>query len=353
MDEPMEDVNARTNESSENKTNNPQAERTQTNRILPGSSMVMINMCKEEYEVHYWPKLESAIQQLLTLTPGEYVPISYEQMYSCVYKCVCKQFSERLYSDLAKHIEDHLKMVSMDLQNVESSVYITKFHSAMTQYEQALGGIVPIFNYMNRFYVENKLHSDLKTELERVFTTVVADNHIEKLIPLLKEAQAKPFLVGPGIMANLIKGLYNLKPGFVQLSPELFAKYIPNVLPPMDVAELPQYVAETQQIQQQMIEEGIARGDQSRKRRSENDMPTPSESAATQNSMNRSASDDIRVTVKSTWMCRLWNIKDKILVWDFFVEESESTDLSSMNNFFLFFSLPNLLTEVHAIDLSS
>ena len=36
--------------------------------------------------------------------------------YSCVYKCVCKQFSERLYSDLVKLITDHLAKVAQDLQ---------------------------------------------------------------------------------------------------------------------------------------------------------------------------------------------------------------------------------------------
>jgi len=36
--------------------------------------------------------------------------------YSCVYKCVCKQFSERLYSDLLQKISCHLDKVSMELQ---------------------------------------------------------------------------------------------------------------------------------------------------------------------------------------------------------------------------------------------
>ena len=38
----------------------------------------------EDYESQYWPKLENAINQLLTMTPGEYIPISYEQMYRLV-----------------------------------------------------------------------------------------------------------------------------------------------------------------------------------------------------------------------------------------------------------------------------
>ena len=37
----------------------------------------------EEYETQYWPKLEASIDQLLTMKPGEYLPIYYEQMYRC------------------------------------------------------------------------------------------------------------------------------------------------------------------------------------------------------------------------------------------------------------------------------
>jgi len=38
----------------------------------------------EDYETQYWPKLEHAIQHLLTTKPSDYIPISYEQMYTYV-----------------------------------------------------------------------------------------------------------------------------------------------------------------------------------------------------------------------------------------------------------------------------
>ncbi|PIO12628.1 hypothetical protein AB205_0054160 [Aquarana catesbeiana] len=70
----------------------------------------------EDYKRLYWPKLESAIEQLLTQTAGDYIPISYEQIYSCVYKCVCQQHSEQMYSDLLCKITQHLHQVSQELQ---------------------------------------------------------------------------------------------------------------------------------------------------------------------------------------------------------------------------------------------
>ncbi len=40
-----------------------------------------MSITPEDYENQYWPRLEEAIGQLLTLPPGDYIPISYEQMY--------------------------------------------------------------------------------------------------------------------------------------------------------------------------------------------------------------------------------------------------------------------------------
>ena len=44
----------------------------------------MMTITVEDYENQYWPKLQGAITQLLTMTPGDYIPISYEQMYRFV-----------------------------------------------------------------------------------------------------------------------------------------------------------------------------------------------------------------------------------------------------------------------------
>ena len=74
-------------------------------------------MIDEEYENVFWPQLREALNILflntgedsnLSDTSTEGVPcqrISFEQMYSAVYKCVCKQYSERLYNDLIQHVD--------------------------------------------------------------------------------------------------------------------------------------------------------------------------------------------------------------------------------------------------------
>ncbi|XP_033005431.1 CDK2-associated and cullin domain-containing protein 1 isoform X1 [Lacerta agilis] len=223
----------------------------------------------EDYKSTYWPKLDSAIDQLLTQCPGDYIPISYEQIYSCVYKCVCQQHSEQMYSDLIKKITNHLERVSKELQASPPDIYIERFNIALGQYMGALQSIVPLFIYMNKFYIETKLNRDLKNDLIKLFTEHVAEKHIYSLMPLLLEAQTTPFWIDPSTMANIVKGLYMLRPEWVQMAPALFSKFIPNILPPAVESELEEYAAQDQKLQQELIQEGFSRGDQSRKRAGE------------------------------------------------------------------------------------
>uniref|UniRef100_A0A669PWI2 CDK2 associated cullin domain 1 n=1 Tax=Phasianus colchicus TaxID=9054 RepID=A0A669PWI2_PHACC len=264
--------------------------------INASTSKFLMNVITiEDYKSTYWPKLDSAIDQLLTQSPGDYIPISYEQIYSCVYKCVCQQHSEQMYSDLIKKITNHLERVSKELQAWERccsmcagilavcvprkmelcssasppDLYIERFNVALGQYMGALQSIVPLFIYMNKFYIETKLNRDLKDDLIKLFTEHVAEKHIYNLMPLLLEAQSTPFQITPSTMANIVKGLYTLRPEWVQMAPALFSKFIPNILPPAVESELQEYAAQDQKLQRELMQNGFTRGDQSRKRAGE------------------------------------------------------------------------------------
>jgi len=235
--------------------------------------MVTMQLTPADYESEYWPRLEAAITQLLSLPPGEYIPISYEQMYSCVYKCVSKQFSERLYGDLRALITNHLQQLSRQLQQDAASQpdkYIVAFEAGLKQYLTALGGIVPIFNYMNRYYVAAKLNTDLDVELRKLFVSHVADAHISHLLPLLVEASAKPFAVPPPTMARLVTGLHGLKAEYASLRPQLFSRYLPNILPPCQADQLASYREETARMQRDLrAHPDFCCGDQRQKRPNE------------------------------------------------------------------------------------
>nr|XP_033799568.1 CDK2-associated and cullin domain-containing protein 1 isoform X2 [Geotrypetes seraphini] len=214
------------------------------------SKFLMNVITVEDYKSTYWPKLNSAIDQLLTQSPGDYIPISYEQIYSCVYKCVCQQHSEQMYSDLMEKITDHLERVSKELRVSPPDLYIERFNIVLGQYMGALQSIVPLFIYMNC-----------------ISSVVACDDTL--LSALLLEAQSMPFQVTPSTMANIVKGLYTLRPEWVQLAPALFSKFIPNILPPAVESELQNYAAQDQKFQRDLMQNGFSRGDQSRKRAGE------------------------------------------------------------------------------------
>jgi len=48
--------------------------------------VVMMAITAEDYESKYWPELENAIDQLLRVIPGQYLSVSYEQVYRFVLK---------------------------------------------------------------------------------------------------------------------------------------------------------------------------------------------------------------------------------------------------------------------------
>uniref|UniRef100_A0A8C5KG06 CDK2-associated and cullin domain-containing protein 1 n=1 Tax=Jaculus jaculus TaxID=51337 RepID=A0A8C5KG06_JACJA len=212
------------------------APRSTININTSTSKFLMSVITIDDYKSTYWPKLDGATDQLLTQSPGDYIPISYEQIYSCVYKCVCQQHSEQMYSDLIKKITNHLERVSKELQASPADLYIERFNIALGQYMGALQRIVPLFIYMNTFYIETKLNRDLKDDLIKLFTEHVVDKHIYSLMQ------------------------------WVQMAPTLFSKFIPNILPPAMESELSEYAAQDQKLQRELIKNGFTRGDQSRKR---------------------------------------------------------------------------------------
>ncbi|XP_063046999.1 CDK2-associated and cullin domain-containing protein 1 [Engraulis encrasicolus] len=233
------------------------------------TKFLMNSMTVEDYKNIYWPKLEGAIEHLLTQSPSDHNSISYEQIYSHVYKCVCQQHSELLYNDLVRKISSHLDQVSAQLLGSPSEGFIEQFSVLLTQYTAALQCIVPVFIYMNKFYIERKLNQDLRDILMRLFADHVAEKHVNTLIPLLQNAYSMPFQVRPSTMANVVKGLYALRPEWGNLAPALFSQFIPQIHPPAMESQLPDYAAQDQKLQMELSLNGFSRGDQSRKRASE------------------------------------------------------------------------------------
>ncbi|XP_013875370.1 CDK2-associated and cullin domain-containing protein 1 [Austrofundulus limnaeus] len=246
------------------------AANTEGKLCLGSSSKFLLNaMAVEDYRKNHWPNLEEAIDRLLFQNPSDHTSVSYAQIYGYIYKCVCQQHSELLYSDLTSKITDRLLLVSSQLQCCPAENLIENFNVALTQYTASLECIVPVFIYLNKFYIESKLNRDLKDDLMKLFADLVAERHLSTLMPLLIEAHSMPFHVQPSTMASVVKGLYSLRPEWAQLAPELFSGFIPQIYPPAVESELPDYADHDRKLQMELFMNGFPRGDQSRKRASE------------------------------------------------------------------------------------
>ncbi|XP_034040311.1 CDK2-associated and cullin domain-containing protein 1 [Thalassophryne amazonica] len=185
---------------------------------LDSTSKFLLNaMAEEDYRNNHWPNLEKAIDRLLIQNPTEHISVSYAQIYSYVYKCVCQQHSELLYSDLTSKVTNHLQQVFTHLQSSPPENFIEDFNIALTQYTASLQCIVPVFMYLNKFYIESKLNRDLKEDLMKLFAEHVAEKHLSTLMPLLIKAHSMPFQVQPSTMASVVKGLYSVRPGEISL----------------------------------------------------------------------------------------------------------------------------------------
>ncbi|XP_074615672.1 CDK2-associated and cullin domain-containing protein 1-like [Acropora palmata] len=236
------------------------------NSVLRQPRVTFVN--DETFSAFYWPKLESAIVVILQQNPGQFIPISYEEMYSTVYKCVCQQYAEKMYNNLIEIVSDYLKRVSEELKVTPRDAYLEKFNFLLLQFFQAVNGIVAIFSYMNRFYVKTKLQSDLNKELFRIFTNIVTDN--VTLFDIMEEVASRPFAVDPQMLMSIVKGLYSLNPEFSRHNPELFARFIPNLLPPTHWDQLPTLIQEDRMLQENLVtSQGFSRQDSGRKRRGE------------------------------------------------------------------------------------
>uniref|UniRef100_UPI0037E81F6F CDK2-associated and cullin domain-containing protein 1 isoform X1 n=1 Tax=Semicossyphus pulcher TaxID=241346 RepID=UPI0037E81F6F len=233
------------------------------------SKFILNAMAAEDYRENHWPNLEKAIDRLLIHNPTDHISVSYAQIYSYVYKCVCQQHSELLYNDLIIKITTHLQQISINLEASSPEKVIENFNDALTQYTASLQCIVPVFMYLNKFYIESKLNRDLRKDLMKLFADHVAEKHVNTLMSLLIEAQSMPFQVQPSTMASVVKGLYSLRPGWANLAPALFSGFIPQINPPAVESLLPNYARSDQKLQKELSMNGFPRGDQSRKRASD------------------------------------------------------------------------------------
>jgi len=198
--------------------------------------------------------LKPTIVSLLSLPPGNYPLISYEQTYSAVYKCVCHGFQEPLYKKLIELVHSQLEHWSQQLNMVsDDHEFTAKMKEILSRFNDGIKSIIAIFNYMNRFYIEAKLNKNLRTEFMQICAETIVEPHCDRLMRSLHAAEHVPFMIRPDVMENLVKIIYELRPGLALENPQLFGRFIPNLSPTCS-EQLPELIREAQVMSQSMRE---------------------------------------------------------------------------------------------------
>ena len=80
------------------------------------------------------------------------------------------------------HLHSALTGWADHLSRLPDAQFISEFHRTLNQFIFAQASIVPIFTYLNRFYVELKLQTDLNSAIIKLYTDIVGDNSIHRLL---------------------------------------------------------------------------------------------------------------------------------------------------------------------------
>jgi len=177
-----------------------------------------------------WPRLEAAIDLMLSVKPGEAMRISFEETYSAVYRIVCQGYGSTLFEDLMhKKIDCFIDTLDENLQksqNIGTKEYVRTFNDIMKQFTQGVQSLLSVFAYLSRCVVEGGLQKALYGRLNEKLVS----RHIRMVLDHLRELESRPFEVDPAICASIIKTLYGLDEDNVKLQPELFKKFIPGLM---------------------------------------------------------------------------------------------------------------------------
>ena len=127
--------------------------------------------------------------------------------------CHCFRWKNHLQSNDRRHDQPYSSGIQNNACRQEELDFLKEFHKVTMQYCQAINSIVPIFTYMvsstdyqridnylltklllkgfnsltnfffqNRYYLENKMQTNLKSELLKLYSEQLADAFIESIL---------------------------------------------------------------------------------------------------------------------------------------------------------------------------
>ncbi len=187
-----------------------------------------MSLSTEVYEQVHWRVLRETLDMLLTEHPGNHAPVSFERIHSAVHKCVSHRRGERLYRDLTGRVEAHLEAWENQVLPLRGDEFVAAFHRCVDQFLHAVDLVEPSFIYLDRFYVEVELGTDLRTKLVGMFMKRLGDEAVPRLLRLLDQARPPPdqHVTVPTVKA-LVERVAQLERKCVDQNQKIFSCHMP------------------------------------------------------------------------------------------------------------------------------
>ena len=227
-------------------------------------SRPQVQSVDSDYLRIYWTPLNHTIEAFLHPST-QTQPISFQETFTMVYKCVGEGHSERLHSDLMQTVTSYLKNLHVKLlqcltcdnegrqeQGIIKMILI--FDSALADYIIAMKGISATFSYLGKYLAHKQTYKTLEDELTLMFCVEIAEHFIHDILSCVE--RSPPFTLDPALLSRLFRNLQIVsRDGYGTLYSALFARFVTNALPRMNEQDVQSHIAEVHELQAQMKRE--------------------------------------------------------------------------------------------------
>ncbi|KAE8742542.1 hypothetical protein FOCC_FOCC011951 [Frankliniella occidentalis] len=219
---------------------------------------------ESEYLRDFWIPLNNTVEAFLHPS-SQTSPISFQETFTLVYKCVGEGYSDRLHCDLMHAVNKYLKNLHVELlkyltdgndgrQDQGIIQMIHMFDSALADYIKAVKGISATFSYLGKYFAQKKNYKTLEDELTLMFCVEIAEHFIHDILCCVE--RSPPFTLDPALLSRLFHNLQIVSRDlYGTLYSKLFARFVTDALPRMHEADLNSHIAEVHELQAQMRRE--------------------------------------------------------------------------------------------------
>lgn len=207
----------------------------------------------------YWEPLDEALN--IILNPASGVKVSFGEVFTLVYKCVCDGFCNELHYSLRSKILRHVQNISDTLNNIERHSdkvkvvsLVREINASLEAFISSIQQISKLFTYMDKTYIEVNNEDSahyIHNVASLIYCDIILESRISNLVSHIDTSPA--FTFSPADLSSFFTKVNQISQGrYARIFPNMFARYIPNILPPMCESDIPAHINDVTILQQHL-----------------------------------------------------------------------------------------------------